>query len=131
MTPGEAYAAGVARGDWQDDPAQRAVLAHLDRLHAQLCAPAAEPRGLLSRLFGSEDPAPATRGLYLWGGVGRGKTFLVDLFHAQLGDLPRQRTHFHRFMREIHARLKQHAGERDPMAQVARCLLYTSPSPRD
>ena len=120
MTPSQAYAAGVARGDWQDDPAQRAVLLHLDRLHAQLQAgDAGRERGLLSRLFARTEVAPAPRGLYLWGGVGRGKTFLVDLLHAQLGDVPRQRTHFHRFMREVHARLKAHAGERDPMALVA------------
>ena len=54
------------------------------------------------------------------GGVGRGKTFLVDLFYDSLDFPEKRRTHFHRFMREIHARLKQHAGERDPMAAIAR-----------
>ena len=70
-SPSARYQAGVARGDWQDDPAQRAVLVELDRLHAALAAPAPGP-GLLGRLFGRGDHAPAPRGLYLWGGVGRG-----------------------------------------------------------
>jgi cell division protein ZapE len=69
-------------------------------------------------MFG-DAPAPV-RGLYLWGGVGRGKTFLVDLFHAQLGIAQKRRTHFHRFMREVHERLRAHAGERDPLAAIAR-----------
>ena len=116
--PSELYAAGVARGDWQDDPAQRAVLVELDRLHAAL-GTAQGSTGLLGRLFG-RDEASATRGLYLWGGVGRGKTFLVDLFYDSLDFPQKQRAHFHRFMREIHAQLKAHAGERDPLAAIAK-----------
>ena len=122
-TPGEAYAAGVARGEWQQDPAQLPALAELDRIHAALAdAPA---RGLFGRLFGGRREAP--RGLYLWGGVGRGKTFLVDLLFDSLpidglsGAVPaKRRTHFHRFMREVHAQLRVHAGERDPLAAIAR-----------
>ncbi len=115
-TPSQAYEAGIARGEWQDDPAQRAVLVALDRLHAELYA--APPAGFVDRLFGRRPATP--KGLYLWGGVGRGKTFLVDLFHDTL-DIPgKHRAHFHRFMREIHARLREHAGERDPMAEIAR-----------
>lgn len=147
--PSENYLAGVARGDWQDDPAQRAVLRELDRIHEALLQ--APPRaGLLGRLFGSDD-ADVTPGLYLWGGVGRGKTFLIDLFFdglpmeevkaEGLADAPRprsgwwgegvsgagtitmpgkRRTHFHRFMRSVHERLRAHAGERDPLAIIAR-----------
>lgn len=117
-TPSQRYAAGVARGEWLDDPAQRAVLLQLDRLHAELAA-APSPRGVFGRLFGS-DVKDAPRGLYLWGGVGRGKTFLADLFYAALDFPEKRRAHFHRFMREIHARLKDHAGERDPLAIIAR-----------
>ncbi|RPE80008.1 cell division protein ZapE [Vulcaniibacterium tengchongense] len=147
--PSAAYAGGAARGEWQDDPAQHPALRELDRLHAALLDP---PRpGLLDRLRGRKPPAP--RGLYLWGGVGRGKTFLIDLFYDTLpfedvaaeghagavpppggeagdrsrlpaaparGAAPRkQRTHFHRFMREVHAQLRAHAGERDPLATIA------------
>lgn len=126
--PSENYLAGVARGDWQDDPAQRAVLRELDRIHEALLQ--APPRaGLFGRLFGSDD-ADVTPGLYLWGGVGRGKTFLIDLFYADLplpeskpgGDVRdgKRRTHFHRFMRSVHERLRAHAGERDPLTIIAR-----------
>jgi cell division protein ZapE len=115
-TPSQAYAAGVARGDWDADPAQAAALRELDRIHAALVDVA--PAGWLSRLRGGG--VAQTQGLYLWGGVGRGKTFLVDLFHAGLPIAQKRRTHFHRFMREIHAALRAHAGERDPLATIAR-----------
>src|SRR5690606_12466386 len=117
-SPSAAYSAGVARGDWQQDPAQLPVLAELDRIHAAL-ATASAP-GLLGRLFGARPEVP--RGLYLWGGVGRGKTFLVDLFFdtVEVPSPAKRRTHFHRFMREVHAQLRAHAGERDPLATIAR-----------
>jgi len=115
--PSVRYAAGVARGDWNDDPAQHAALRELDRLHAALIAPAR--RGLLDRVFG-KPVTPAPNGLYLWGGVGRGKTFLIDLFYEGLPIKEKRRTHFHRFMREVHDRLRAHAGERDPLATIAR-----------
>ena len=141
MLPSARYRAGVARGDWNDDPAQRDALHALDRIHDALLQP--EPkRGLLGRLFGEVPPA-APDGLYLWGGVGRGKTFLVDLFYAGL-PLPevrggalagaagtssparasaqpgKRRTHFHRFMRAVHEQLRAHGGERDPLAAIVR-----------
>ena len=118
MLPSRRYAEGVARGDWLHDPAQMPALAELDRIHAAVTAPA-PARGLFERVFGGDAPAPVP-GLYLWGGVGRGKTFLIDLFHEGLPIEGKRRTHFHRFMREVHAGLRQHAGERDPLAAVAR-----------
>ncbi len=117
-TPTAAYAAGVARGEWQDDPAQHPGLRELDRIHAALARPR-EGDGLFGRLFSRAD-AEAIPGLYLWGGVGRGKTFLVDLFFANAPVAHKRRTHFHRFMREVHERLRAHAGERDPLAAIAR-----------
>ena len=118
-SPSQRYAEGVARGDWLDDPAQHGALHALDRIHDGLLA-APPTRGLLGRLFASEGPPPPVRGLYLWGGVGRGKTFLIDLFFAGLPIREKRRTHFHRFMREVHERLRAHAGERDPLAAIAR-----------
>jgi cell division protein ZapE len=117
MTPSGAYAAGIARGDWQDDPAQHPALAELDRIHAALIA-SPERGGFLSKLFSRNDDA--IPGLYLWGGVGRGKTFLIDLFFDALPIAQKRRTHFHRFMREVHERLRAHAGQRDPLAIIAR-----------
>ena len=116
--PSRRYAQGVARGDWLDDPAQHAALAALDRIHAELLTAVPSP-GLLRRLLGT--PAPeAVRGLYLWGGVGRGKTFLIDLFYAGLPIVEKRRTHFHRFMREVQQQLCAHAEQSDPLALIAR-----------
>ena len=114
--PSQRHAAGVARGDWQDDPAQRAALRELDRIHEAITATG--EGGLVDKLLGRRAAPP--RGLYLWGGVGRGKTFLVDLFFAGLPTTRKRRTHFHRFMRSVHERLRAHAGARDPLARIAR-----------
>jgi cell division protein ZapE len=104
MAPGAAYDRGVEAGRWQADPAQQALLPELEALHGELLA--AQPEGFLDRLAARfREPEPV-RGLYLWGGVGRGKTLLCDLLYESLGELPRQRWHFHRFMGEVHARLR-------------------------
>ena len=98
-----------ARGDWQDDAAQRAVLVELDRIGEQLRR--AKPEGLFARLRARfSTPAPV-RGLYLWGGVGRGKTFLIDLFYEHLPIAQKRRVHYHRFMRTVQARLKDLLNE--------------------
>ena len=116
-TPSQAYAQGAARGDWQDDPAQHPALGELDRIHSQLLATARDG-GLFGRLFKSKPEA--VKGLYYWGEVGRGKTFLVDLFYDGLPIGEKYRTHFHRFMRNVHERLREHAGEADPLAKIVR-----------
>ncbi|MFC4728980.1 cell division protein ZapE [Coralloluteibacterium thermophilus] len=120
MTPSAAYAAGVAEGRWQQDPAQLPALAAFDRIAAELGAAPARG-GLLARL-GFGRPAPPVRGLYLWGGVGRGKTFMMDLFYAQVGETRKRRTHFHSFMQDVHARLRAHEGKADRVAEVAQDL---------
>ncbi|MDQ3289463.1 MAG: cell division protein ZapE [Pseudomonadota bacterium] len=115
--PSARYAIGAARGHWQDDPAQHPALRELDRLHSALRR--SQRPGLLGRVFGRGAGA-APPGLYLWGGVGCGKTFLIDLFFDGLPFAEKRRTHFHRFMREVHAQLRAHAGERDPLVAIAR-----------
>ncbi|MFT4198765.1 MAG: cell division protein ZapE [Pseudoxanthomonas sp.] len=136
MTPSRRYALGAERGLWRDDPAQHPILAELDRIHAALVDSAQD--GWLDRLAAFWKPPEPVPGLYLWGGVGRGKTFLVDLFFDGL-PLPRlaaegregapgvggrgggkYRTHFHRFMRGVHERLREHAGQSDPLARIAQ-----------
>jgi len=109
------YAQGVAAGDWQDDPAQRAVLGEFDRLHGQLTVSKA---GWLSRW---RAPA-APQGIYLWGQVGRGKTMLMDLFVDSLPAGSAHRVHFHRFMLDVHARLRGMGERRDPLDHVAAQL---------
>lgn len=115
VRPSERYAKGVASGQWQDDSAQATALLALDRIHTEL-AQASAPT-LWQRLRGHQVAVP--RGLYLWGSVGRGKTFLMDLFHASLPDGSGMRVHFHRFMQDIHAELRDVAGRSDPLAAVA------------
>lgn len=119
--PSARYADGVARGAWQDDPAQRAVLPTLDRIAREIAAP--RPRGLLDRLRGA--PRHAARGLYLHGAVGRGKTFLVDLLHDSVPEPLRLRLHFHRFMGRVHAQLAEIHGEQDPLERVAEAFART------
>lgn len=118
--PSEAYARGVAAGHWQADSAQQAALPELDRIHAQLLA--TQTDSMLGRLAARfRDPVPVP-GLYLWGRVGRGKTFLVDLLFEQAQGVPKRRWHFHRFMGEVHARLRALPDTADTLAVVARDL---------
>lgn len=118
MNPSAAYQREVERGHRQDDPAQRALLPVLDRIHAQLIERADE--GAFSRFLSRFRSVPPVRGLYLHGGVGRGKTFLIDLLHDTLPGERKLRLHFHRFMGRIHAALREVAGEQDPLKLVAQ-----------
>lgn len=118
-TPGGLYEAGLADGRWVEDPAQRTALGELDRVHRELLQPPAGPRGgLRSLLRRHQLPAPS-RGLYLWGGVGRGKTLLVDLLIEALPPGLALRRHFHRFMHEVHAELRALGAGADPLPKVA------------
>jgi cell division protein ZapE len=109
----------VAAGELKPDPAQEAVANRFDALATALEAP---PPGLLGRLFGKARLRP--RGLYLWGGVGRGKSMLMDLFVGSLAIASKHRVHFHAFMAETHARIAEaRKGESgDPVRQVAEQL---------
>ena len=68
---------------------------------------------------GSVIKGPAIKGLYFWGGVGRGKTFLMDIFYESLPFKEKRRIHFHRFMREVHLQLRELQGEANPIKKVA------------
>lgn len=116
MTVDEAYRARVAQGRLHDDPAQAAVLGALERVRAALAQPVR--RGGLFRK--ASDPV---RGLYLWGGVGRGKSMLMDLLYETI-DVPKQRSHFHAFMQWVHAEIgrARARGVDDPIAPVAEVL---------
>ncbi|MGN2246633.1 cell division protein ZapE [Frateuria sp. GZRR35] len=123
LTPSARYHDGVAAHRWEADPAQLAVLPEFDRMHAALCA-TPDNGGLFGRLkslFG-DDERPPVPGLYLWGSVGRGKTFLMDLFAASLPHGVALRRHFHRFMGEVHAHLRELGERADPLEDVAERL---------
>ena len=121
--PSARYDDGVRAKRWQDDPAQRALLAEFDRLHAAFAAPPAAS-GLLGRLRSAlhGETRAAVPGLYLYGGVGRGKTFLMDLFVASLPAHTALRRHFHVFMAEVQARLRELGERQSPLDEVAAGL---------
>lgn len=127
----QAYDGLVAGGELRPDPAQRAVAVRLQKLSDELAAAAASPaprRGLLGLFGRTAEPAAAPRGLYVWGGVGRGKSMLMDLFYAQAPAAPKRRVHFHAFMLEVHRRLHalREAGGEDAMATLAKELAAES-----
>ncbi len=108
----------VSAGELRADPEQRAAALRLDQLQSEL--EAAPQRGsILWRMMTRKVEPP--RGVYLWGGVGRGKTMLMDLFHDCLGIKAKRRVHFHAFMAEVHQRLRiARASEQgDPVIAVA------------
>jgi len=109
-----AYDQLIAAHELKPDAAQARAVAALDRLASN-----GVREGLLSRLFGTRDDGPA--GVYLWGGVGRGKSMLMDLAFEHLDVTPKRRVHFHEFMIETHERLRQarQREEGDPIEPVA------------
>ncbi|WP_170480154.1 cell division protein ZapE [Ruegeria arenilitoris] len=114
------YEARVANGSLTRDDAQEAVLPNFDRIRNALAAPI--KRGL----FRKAPPPP--QGLYLWGGVGRGKSMLMDMFVETLGDIPVRRVHFHAFMQEIHTGLHKARAEgvEDALAPVAQNVIKSA-----
>jgi len=115
----EMYEQMAAKGDLTPDAAQIAVLPMLDEVRTGLEVAATERRGVLSGLLRKQREAP--RGLYLWGGVGRGKSMLMDLFVEHLNIPGKRRVHFHAFMQEIHAAMHEARkdGIEDALAPVA------------
>ncbi len=114
-----AYDALVAAGELRPDAAQVAVVDRLHALAVALAAPVAKP-GLLAR-WRKPEPVVAPIGLYIWGGVGRGKSMLMDLFYSHAEVSPKRRVHFHEFMLEVHGLLhaERQKGGPDPIPPVA------------
>jgi cell division protein ZapE len=116
------YRALVAAGELRPDAEQAAAAAKLDALQQELEAPAPSP-GFFGKLFGGKQ-APPPRGIYMWGGVGRGKSMLMDLFHDNLAIAAKRRAHFHEFMLDVHARLREERKKEsgDPIPPVAAAI---------
>jgi cell division protein ZapE len=117
------YLARVERGELQPDAAQERSARALERLHAELLAAGPPLRGWrrsFGRLHGKA--SGPTRGIYLWGSVGRGKTLLMDLFFNCLPFEDKLRQHFHRFMASVHGGLKEARDRANPLELVAERL---------
>lgn len=120
LAPMERYQRDLQRPDFMEDPAQQAAVVELQDLYERLMAAGGRGGSLLGglRRMWKRQSGPE-KGLYFWGGVGRGKTYLMDAFFEALPFEQKQRTHFHRFMRDVHRQLKSLAGEKNPLEKVA------------
>ena len=121
MSPREHYLKQLQHGDLVADSGQTTVVDALQGLYERLLvAQTTDSLSLARRLFlRAKASAVPPQGLYIWGGVGRGKTWLMDLFFHSLPFEQKQRLHFHRFMRQIHKELDRLKGQRDPLELVA------------
>ncbi|OUD14010.1 cell division protein ZapE [Thioflexithrix psekupsensis] len=128
MTPLQRYQADLQRSDFSADPAQEQAVRHTQRLFEALAMPqnSVPPPRLLTRLRGrlqrrgDADAVNKIQGLYFWGGVGRGKTYLVDNFYDCLPFAEKQRIHFHRFMQYVHHELRQLKNVQNPLKIISQ-----------
>ena len=117
----EAYEESLHRDGHVEDSAQLDVITRFEDLQARLLAQRPRKGGLRTMFFRSE-PREIVRGLYIWGGVGRGKTFLMDLFFEYLPIEQKRRIHFHRMMHDVHERMKTLSFVEDPLDKVAASI---------
>jgi len=123
MGPLQRYQLDLENNAITADVAQQALVGHLQNLYERIIqveSKGAGPLGWLKRrLFSSEQAASPIQGLYIWGGVGRGKTYLMDVFFESLPGESKMRTHFHRFMQRVHRDLASLQGQKNPLEKVA------------
>lgn len=129
MTPTMRYQQALADGNYQPDDVQKLAVERLDKIYQQLVNTTSstlqdKPSGLkqrFSRLLGKASTAPITpvKGLYMWGGVGRGKTWLMDMFYESLPGNRKLRLHFHRFMKKVQEDLMALQGQENPLDIIA------------
>lgn len=112
------YLAAIERGDINDDPSQRKILEHMQRLADDL----AKPKPLWFNCWNKN----IIKGLYIYGPVGVGKTYLVDLFYQHVAEQHKARFHFHHFMQQIDARLRAVQGHKDPLQFIAKEIAQST-----
>ncbi len=113
--PLQRYQQALDSGHFQTDEAQARAVALLDDIYRALIARKQQQHRFLARFR----MPPAPRGLYMWGGVGRGKTWLMDQFYDSLPFTQKIRLHFHHFMQEVHRQLNELRGQVNPLDKVA------------
>ena len=116
LSPLEIYHRALGRRGFASDPSQQHAVECLQRLYGEWSTYKARRSNALRRLV--VHPA-LPRGVYLWGGVGRGKSFLMDSFFLSLPLVRKRRVHFHHFMRDVHRELHDLKGREDPVAALA------------
>ncbi|TFZ48970.1 cell division protein ZapE [Serratia proteamaculans] len=129
QSPLSRYQRLLAAGEYQADEVQMAAVTQLDHIYQALLqqtpavsAPAGGLRGKLNRWLGKSNETTQQRpaqGLYMWGGVGRGKTWLMDMFFQSLPGDRKLRLHFHRFMLRVHEELTELQGQENPLEIIA------------
>ncbi|WP_166254052.1 cell division protein ZapE [Marinobacter salicampi] len=122
MTPWQRYQHDLAQEGFEKDPAQEDAVRRLQSLYDKLVEAESRRHKTMVKLRralqkGKEDPV---KGLYFWGGVGRGKTYLMDTFFESLPFDRKMRVHFHRFMQRVHRELTRLKGQKNPLDHVAK-----------
>jgi len=110
------YREALARRGFASDDSQYAAVQRLQRLYEQWAAYKSKRSTALRRLVVKPS---LPRGAYLWGGVGRGKSFLMDSFYLTVPLVRKRRVHFHHFMRDVHREMENLKGREDPLDAVA------------
>lgn len=117
MTPLALYESYVESHRIQSDPFQRQAIVVLDDLYHGLIRQQLWTHRLFKTLLSN-----SLKGVYLWGDVGRGKTFLMDIFYTSIPFKQKKRLHFHRFMHMVHLELKHYQGKQEPLAKIAKAF---------
>lgn len=124
LTPLQKYQQDLKTAGFEFDAQQQNAVEHLQRLYDEIVSTSqpAPKKSWLKRMFSAKEQRAAIKGLYFWGGVGRGKTYLVDTFYDCLPIERKMRVHFHRFMHRVHSELKLLKNVEDPLIVIAKKL---------
>jgi cell division protein ZapE len=113
------YQASLEKKAYQSDPAQELAIERLQRCQDEWEQRASSGSGFFSKLIGYSS-ANVPRGVYFWGGVGRGKSFIMDCFYEAISIPKKTRLHFHEFMREVHRELQELRGKANPLDELGK-----------
>ena len=113
----EFYASALSERGYQSDEAQQRAIDRLQRAYEEWIAFKSQRSSSIKRFINRPE---VPRGVYMWGGVGRGKSFLMDSFYSVVPVVRKTRVHFHEFMRDVHRQLDQLRGIANPLDEVAR-----------
>ena len=131
MQPSEAYRDSLEHSGFVNDPAQKQAVDALQGLYQELQASTSSNTSSIKRLLclvANCGSTPVT-GVYIWGGVGRGKTWLMNLFYESLPFDQKLRLHFHHFMLGVHEKLTELQGQKKPVASDCPGVRKTVPRP--